>query len=71
MARVACCVLKTPSVCGHCFYTTPLEIEDRRNLAALGDFCRKLAREAHQGEIGLVVGEEYFAIRDFTEGLTT
>jgi len=30
-----------------------------------------LGREAHQGEIGLVVGEEYFAIRDFTEGLTT
>jgi len=37
----------------HC-YTTPLDIEDDRNLAALGDFCRKLGREARQGEIGLV-----------------
>ena len=40
-------------------------------LAALGDFCRKLGREARQGEVGLVVGDEYFAIRDFTEGVTT
>ena len=42
--------------------------EDDRNLAALGDFCRKLGREARQGEIGLVVGDEYFAVRDFSEG---
>ena len=54
----------------HC-YTTPLDIEDHRNLAALGDFCRKLGREARQGEIGLVVGDEYFAIRDFSEGGAT
>jgi len=54
----------------HC-YTTPLDIENDRNLAALGDFCRKLGREARQGEIGLVVGDEYFAIRDFSEGVAT
>jgi hypothetical protein len=54
----------------HC-YTTPFDIEDDRNLAALGDFCRKLGRETRQGEIGLVVGDEYFAIRDFNEGATT
>jgi hypothetical protein len=54
----------------HC-YTTPADIEDIRNLAALGGFCRKLGREAHQGEVGLVVGEEYFAIRDFSEGERT
>jgi hypothetical protein len=54
----------------HC-YTTPLDIEDDRNLAALGDFCRKLGREARQGEIGLVAGDEYFAIRDFSEGVAT
>jgi plasmid stabilization system protein ParE len=54
----------------HC-YTTPLEIEDGRNLAALGDFCRKLGRETRQGEIGLVVGDEYFAIRDFNEAAMT
>jgi hypothetical protein len=50
----------------HC-YTTPLDIQDSRNLAALGRFCRKMGREAHQGEIGLVIGDEYFAIHDFLE----
>ena len=50
----------------HC-YTTPFDIESGPNLAELGGFCRKMGREAHQGEIGLVVGDEYFAIRDFTE----
>jgi hypothetical protein len=50
----------------HC-YTTPAQIEDAANLAALGNFCRKMGREARQGEIGLVIGDEYFAIRDFTE----
>src|SRR5262245_47981083 len=48
----------------HC-YTTPADIQDDSNLAALGTFCRKMGREAHQGEIGLVVGDEYFAIREF------
>lgn len=50
----------------HC-YTTPAEIEDATRLAELGRFCRRMGREARQGEIGLVVGDEYFAIRDFTE----
>ena len=50
----------------HC-YTTPADIEDARNLAELGRFCRRMGREAHQGEIGLVVGDEYFAIHDFAE----
>ncbi len=49
----------------HC-YTTPVDIENPRNLAELGSFCRTMGREAYQGEIGLVVGDEYFAIRDFT-----
>ena len=48
----------------HC-YTTPVDIEDSRHLGALGGFCRTMGREARQGEIGLVVGDEYFAIRDF------
>jgi hypothetical protein len=51
----------------HC-YTTPAEIQDDSNLAMVGAFCRKMGREARQGEIGLVVGDEYFAIRDFGEG---
>jgi hypothetical protein len=54
----------------HC-YTTRLDVENDGNLAALGDFCRKLGRETRQGEIGLVVGDEYFAIRDFSEGAMT
>lgn len=50
----------------HC-YTTPPDIQAEANLAALGAFCRKMGRETRQGEIGLVVGDEYFAIREFGE----
>jgi hypothetical protein len=50
----------------HC-YTTPADIQNAQNLAELGRFCRSMRREAHQGEIGLVVGDEYFAIHDFEE----
>ena len=50
----------------HC-YTTPDDIQNDGNLAELGAFCRRMGREAHQGEIGLVIGDEYFAIRDFGE----
>ena len=28
---------------------------------------RAVGREAHQGEVGLVIGDEYFAIQEFTE----
>jgi hypothetical protein len=57
-------LVKDEPVVVHC-YTTPAQIEDQRNLAELGSFCRKMGREARQGEVGLVVGDEYFAIRDF------
>ncbi len=50
----------------HC-YTTPSAIEDGANLARLAAFCRRMGREAEQGEIGLVIADEYFAIRDFGE----
>lgn len=63
-------LVKDEPVVVHC-YTTPADIENGRYLAALGDFCRKLGREARQGEVGLVVGDEYLAIRDFSEGATT
>jgi hypothetical protein len=59
-------LIKDEPVVVHC-YTTPADIEDDRNLAELGGFCRKMGREARQGEIGLVVGDEYFAIGDFGE----
>lgn len=50
----------------HC-YTTPADIESPKNLADLGSFCRKMGREGGQGEVGLVIGDEYFGIRDFAE----
>ncbi len=46
-------------------YTTPEDVQDSENLAELGRFCRRMGREAKQGEIGLVVGDEYLAIRQF------
>jgi hypothetical protein len=59
-------LVKDEPVVVHC-YTTPGDLEDERNLAELGSFCRKMGRDAQQGEVGLVVGDEYFAIRDFGE----
>lgn len=50
----------------HC-YTTPADIEDAGNLAELRRFCQMMGREAGQGEVGLVIGDEYFAFRDFAE----
>ena len=47
--------------------TFPKAIEDVQNLAALGAFCRQMGRETNQGEIGLVIGDEYFAIQDFDQ----
>ena len=50
----------------HC-YLTPEAIEDERSLKQLAEFCRRMGRETNQGEIGLVIADEYFAIRDYTE----
>lgn len=50
----------------HC-YTEPPAIEDAVNLAKLATFCRRMGRETNQGEIGLVIADEYFAIRDYSE----
>jgi hypothetical protein len=47
----------------HC-YTTPSDLEAPRNLAELGAFCRRMGRETRQGEVGLVIGDEHFAVRD-------
>ncbi len=48
-------------------YTSPDAIQDAGNLARLAAFCRAMGRETNQGEIGLVIADEYFAIRDFEE----
>ena len=59
-------LLRDEPVVIHC-YTTPERIEDDGALAELGSFCPRMGREAGQGEVGVVVGDEYFAIRDFSE----
>jgi len=59
-------LVKDEPVVVHC-YTSPVEIEDSTHLAELGGLCRRMGREARQGEVGLVVGDEYFAIRGFAE----
>ena len=50
----------------HC-YTTPEDIEDDKHLAALAIFCRRMGRETKQGEVGLIIADEYISIRNFTE----
>jgi hypothetical protein len=50
----------------HC-YTSPADITDADRLSRLGRFCRRMGREARQGEVGLVIGDEYLAFRDFSE----
>jgi len=50
----------------HC-YTEPEAIEAARNIAELGSFCRRMGRDAHQGEVGLIIDDEYLAITDFGE----
>jgi hypothetical protein len=59
-------LVKDEPVVIHC-YTTPAEVSDSAHLGQLGAFCRRMGREAHQGEIGLVIGDEYLAFRDFSE----
>ncbi|HEY1361296.1 MAG TPA: hypothetical protein VGF60_03565 [Xanthobacteraceae bacterium] len=59
-------LVKDEPVVMHC-YTTRADIEDDRKLSELAKFCRMMGREARQGEVGLVIGDEYIAISDFTE----
>jgi len=59
-------LIRDEPVVVHC-YTTPKDVQDEGKLANLGAFCRRMGREARQGEIGLVIGDEYFAIHDFGE----
>lgn len=59
-------LVKDQPVVIHC-YTTPADITDPGRLSRLGAFCRRMGREAHQGEVGLVIGDEYLAFRDFSK----
>lgn len=57
-------LVKDEPVVLHC-YTRQQEIEDDAKLADLGEFCRRMGRETNQGEVGLVIGDEYLAIQNF------
>ena len=59
-------LVKDEPVVIHC-YTTPADVADSVRLGQLGTFCRRMGREARQGEVGLVIGDEYLAFRDFSE----
>ncbi len=59
-------LVKDEPVVVHC-YTTPSDLAEGGRLGQLGSFCRRMGREARQGEIGLVIGDEYLAFRDFSE----
>lgn len=63
--RGAALVLDEPVVIH--VYTRDEEVEDPGNLARLAAFCRAMGRGTNQGEIGLVIADEYFAIRDYQE----
>ena len=45
----------------------PDDVEDEDKLGALARFCRRMGRETKQGEVGLVIGDEYVAIRNLDE----
>jgi hypothetical protein len=59
-------LVKDNPVVVHC-YMEPQAIKDPHKQAKLGAFCRRLGRDSNQGEVGLIVGDEYLAITDFTE----
>jgi hypothetical protein len=59
-------LVKDQPVVLHC-YTTVGDVQNSRKLTELGSFCRTMGRESRQGEVGVIIGEEYFAIRDFAE----
>jgi len=48
-------------------YTTPEDVQNADKLAELARFCRLMGRETNQGEVGLVIGDEYIAIRNMSE----
>lgn len=50
----------------HC-YTTPRDVQTSAKLTRLAAFCNRMGREAKQGEVGLVIADEYFPFRDFKE----
>ncbi len=48
-------------------YMDPEAIERPESQAQLAAFCRRMGRETNQGEVGLVIDDEYLAISTFGE----
>ena len=48
----------------HC-YVDPKQLASDEVQQDLGDFCRRLGRETKQGEVGLIIDNEYFAFTKF------
>lgn len=48
----------------HC-YTTEEDIENSAKIQKLRGFCCNRGRKTKQGEVGLVINNEYFAITDY------
>jgi hypothetical protein len=48
----------------HC-YVEPEAIENLDNLAVLAAFCKEMGRETNQGEVGLVIDDEYLGFTRF------
>ena len=53
-------VRDTPVVM-HC-YCRHEDIDDERKLTRLGEFCREMGQAMKQGEVGLIIQNEYYAI---------
>jgi len=50
----------------HC-YTTPKDVQTPAKMKKVAAFCERMRVEARQGEVGLVIGDEYFPFRDRKE----
>ncbi len=50
----------------HC-YTTPKDVQTPAKMKKVSAFCERMGVEARQGEVGLVIADEYFAFRKFKE----
>lgn len=48
-------------------YTTPKDVQTPAKMKKVAAFCDRMRVEAKQGEVGLVIADEYFAFRNFKE----
>jgi hypothetical protein len=50
----------------HC-YRTPKDVQSPSKMKRVAAFCKRMGVEARQGEVGLVIADEYFAFHNFKE----